>query len=625
LDYIIIIEYANKGNLRKCLAEITNWKQKLFMLYQIIYGLNSIHKDNLIHFDFHDGNILCNKNYESIYGAFISDYLESYQLAKSFSTEDNIYGVLPFMAPEVLRSKPYTQASNIYSFSMIMWEFTSGVPPFNNRAHDIQLALSICKGERPEIIENTPQCYIDLMKKCWDDNPLKRPSASEILDIIKKWRFLPSGMNIENISKELNNIIMEFINKPTGHNNLITEPHLQAYYTSHLLGFTSKELLNESKFFELKQKQKDTEQKLLKLETNFQSLYQNIQMELFNLQQRNFQFEQDNQKLRLDLAIQIKEFAEKENKEQAKLTNEQVQIQISQLKQEKINLQEKLTQIEDNIQKFKSQQESLIEQKEQLENKLIQSQVNYQQMEEEIISINNISKAPLQIQELTDKEKNELEAKLENEIIQLKRKLINEEQIKVQLAQAMYVKEDRINKLEINLDQDYIKQTSAFCNNNKIKQVLNQVNKFLKAKSDFLTLREETIKKLQKQYEIISNGIAIGIIEEVVSETKKFQQILVECNEVELFQMEEEYNFLMKIVKENKELEVSLKINDIFKLNSFDLNEYKIFKIATNSLEGTRTHLDSDMMAKDIKSLKKNLGGLKAVLRQQKKELMNLQ
>jgi serine/threonine protein kinase len=603
-------------NLRKCLAEITNWKQKLFMLYQIINGLNSIHKKNLIHFDLHDGNILCNKNHESIYGIFISDYLGSCQLAKSFLTEDNIYGVLPFMAPEVLKGKPYTQASDIFSFSMIMWEFTSGVPPFNNRAHDIQLASSICKGERPEIIENTPQCYIDLMKKCWDDNPLKRPSASEILDIIKKWRFLPSTMIIENINEELKINIMEFINQPIGHNNLITEPHSQAYYTSHLLGFTSEELLNEvlneSKFFELKQKQKDTEQKLLKLETYFQSSYQNIQniqMELFNLQQRNFQFEQDNQKLRLDLAIQIKEFAEKENtlqtqitclqnKEQAKLTNEQVQIQISQLKQEKINLQEKLNQIENNIQKFKSQQESLIEQKERLENKLIQSQ-------------------PLQVQEFTNKEKNEIKAKLENEIIQLKQKLINEEQIKVQLAKAMYVKDDRINKLEINLDQDHIKKTSAFCNN-KIKQVLNQVNEFLKAKSDFLTLREETIKKLQKQYEVISNGIA-------VSETKKFQEILVKCNEVGLFQMEKDYNSLKKIVKENKELEVSPKINDILRLNYFDLNKYKIFTIVANSWEGTRTHLDSDMMTEDIKSLKKNLGELKAVLRQQKKELLNLQ
>ncbi|CAI2199699.1 19204_t:CDS:1, partial [Funneliformis geosporum] len=72
------------------------------------------------------------------------------------SKNNNIYGVLPFVAPEVLRGQPYTLASDIYSFSMIMWKFISGIPPFNNEAHDFQLSLDICKGKRPEIIKNIP-------------------------------------------------------------------------------------------------------------------------------------------------------------------------------------------------------------------------------------------------------------------------------------------------------------------------------------------------------------------------------------------------------------------------------------------------------------------------------------
>jgi hypothetical protein len=256
-------------------------------------------------------------------------------------------------------------------------------------------------------------------------------------------------------------------------------------------------------------------------------------------------------------------------------------------------------------------------------------------------------KAYLQVQELTNKakgEKAELKAKSE-EIAQLEKKLINEEQIKVQLTQALQIKEDKMNKLKkelINLDEEYIKQlagkekelsaikqeikkTSASYDNNRKKQILKQVNKFLKAKDDFLTLRKETIKKMQKQYEVISNGIATGVIGEVVnvrdktSEMKKFQDILVDCNEVGLFQMYEDYSSLINIIQESEELEVSLKINDILKLNSFDLNKYKIITIATNSWEGTRTQLDSDMMAEDIKSLKRKLDEFKSELRQQKK------
>ena len=148
------------------------------------------------------------------------------------------------MAPEVLRGKPYTPASDIYSFSMIMWEFTSGIIPFNNRAHDdLQLSLSICKGERPEIIEKTPQCYTDLMKKCWNEDPSKRPSSLEVEKIIEAWIYLPYKKRIEDISEELKNNIMEFINaQPIEYNKPIIQSHPQAYYASRLLPFTSSEL-----------------------------------------------------------------------------------------------------------------------------------------------------------------------------------------------------------------------------------------------------------------------------------------------------------------------------------------------------------------------------------------------
>ncbi|CAI2180108.1 13245_t:CDS:2, partial [Funneliformis geosporum] len=81
------------------------------------------------------------------------------------SKNNGIYGILPFVAPEVLKGQPYTLASDIYSFSIIMWEFISGVSPFDNEAHDFQLSLDIYKGKRPEIIKNIPQCYLVDLKK----------------------------------------------------------------------------------------------------------------------------------------------------------------------------------------------------------------------------------------------------------------------------------------------------------------------------------------------------------------------------------------------------------------------------------------------------------------------------
>ena len=57
---MIVMDYIEKGSLRKNLPKIVkdNWYYKLFKLYKIITGLDGIHQKDLIHCDFHDGNIL---------------------------------------------------------------------------------------------------------------------------------------------------------------------------------------------------------------------------------------------------------------------------------------------------------------------------------------------------------------------------------------------------------------------------------------------------------------------------------------------------------------------------------------------------------------------------------------
>ncbi|GES77299.1 kinase-like domain-containing protein [Rhizophagus clarus] len=741
------MEYANKGNIRKCLTEIANtWEQKLYMLYKIIEGLNNIHKENLIHYDFHDGNILCIKYKETLYGVYISDYLGSYQNAKSYLKKGNIYGVIPFIAPEVLKGEVYTQASDIYSFSMIMWEFTSGIPPFIDRAHNLQLALSICEGERPEIIENTPRCYVDLMKKCWDEDPLKRPSASEVLDIIEKWVKLPYEKKIEDISKELKDNIMEFINVPIRYNNLITEYHPHACYISRLLDFTSEEInkiLIESQRLKFFEKKEDADHEFFKLEkiaetyyrisqnklkekqieldalqqknSQFEQDIQNLRLqikefaekennnldlannltkkleqaqdqinklnqELVDLQQKNLKFECDNQDLKLEQAIQIKESAKKESclhtqiiqlqseiyekqasvsnlteqLKQNKLISLEVKAQIDQLEKEKIDLENKLSQTKTSIQ-------NLEEQKEQLEIKLNQSQYNYEQIEQKKIELHNMIIAGL----LADQKFNtKLKAKLEKEIKQLELKLNNEKQIKEQLAQALRIKEDEISELEqalitldnerikklkdkkdelIEIEKELINKLSSGENTKEVhkekeakekeldelkkellrtdvngkNRVLHQVDKFILFKADFLTLQESTIEKLQDCHDrsLSSNNKGDKY-------SKDFQNIFVKHDELLRLRLKNCYDSLMNIIKKNKELEVTLKINDILKLDSFNIDRYNIFKSAINSQ--TRTKLNSRMMAEDIKSLRKNLNELKAELKQKSKELNDL-
>ena len=135
------MDYMELGNLRSNLMiKKYNPLDKYMNLYYVVRSLLSLHKCNLVHGDFHSGNLLL---YDDVL-AYVSDLGLSKPADKPTVKSNEIYGVLPYIAPEVLRGKPYTKAADIYSFGIIMWEMTSGIPAFNNIPHNFNHALRIC-------------------------------------------------------------------------------------------------------------------------------------------------------------------------------------------------------------------------------------------------------------------------------------------------------------------------------------------------------------------------------------------------------------------------------------------------------------------------------------------------
>ncbi|RHZ78319.1 hypothetical protein Glove_166g13 [Diversispora epigaea] len=83
----------------------------------------------------------------------------------------------------------YTQASDVYSFGMIMLEILTSYPPYYNTPHDINLIMSICKGQKPEIKYEIPRLLRDLMERCWDSDPHNRPTAKELETELNEYYF----------------------------------------------------------------------------------------------------------------------------------------------------------------------------------------------------------------------------------------------------------------------------------------------------------------------------------------------------------------------------------------------------------------------------------------------------
>jgi len=181
---MIIMPYYESGDL---IHHITkdfyniSWEIKLRNLYRIIFGLRNLHNTDIVHRDFHSGNIF----FSSKYGVKIGDLgLSKSATTESTDNDNENYGIIPYMAPEIFQGQKYTEKSDLYSFGMIMWEVMTGRRPFWDRNHDADLIIDIVDGLRPPIVTNAPEGYIGLMEECWHPDPEKRPTAFTTLSII---------------------------------------------------------------------------------------------------------------------------------------------------------------------------------------------------------------------------------------------------------------------------------------------------------------------------------------------------------------------------------------------------------------------------------------------------------
>ncbi|RIB27418.1 kinase-like domain-containing protein [Gigaspora rosea] len=190
-QYMMVYQYANRGNLFDFLSQYfrkLTWQKKLKKFEDISYNLSRIHEAGLIHSDFHSGNILLNQNIDGNIDSYIRDLGLSKK--KDESGSKVIYGVMPYVAPEILGGHKHTQEADIYGLGVIMAEMSTGKRPYEAREINIDLAIEICNGSRPEFTIGTPECYIELAKQCMDSDPQKRPTAKYIHSKIVQWKII---------------------------------------------------------------------------------------------------------------------------------------------------------------------------------------------------------------------------------------------------------------------------------------------------------------------------------------------------------------------------------------------------------------------------------------------------
>ncbi|KAF0508478.1 kinase-like protein [Gigaspora margarita] len=212
--YNMVLQCANDGNLQEYLRsnfKRLQWTDKLYIAKEISLGLMFLHNNNIIHQNLHSKNILIHNGQPKISDFGLSKLING----SSITSYLNVHGISVYMEPQYLFNQNYNRdtKSDIYSFGVILWEISSGKPPFQSFVSRKPLAIEIFLGSREEPIEGSPPQYVKLYKQCWNKDPSNRP---EIDFIYKTLNLLDNESKslVENIDTfNLNNSTQDIVNK----------------------------------------------------------------------------------------------------------------------------------------------------------------------------------------------------------------------------------------------------------------------------------------------------------------------------------------------------------------------------------------------------------------------------
>ncbi|XP_023866044.1 receptor-interacting serine/threonine-protein kinase 1 isoform X1 [Salvelinus sp. IW2-2015] len=198
-DYSLVMELIPKGNLLAMLDQVSvpiSIKGRIIL--EILEGMVYLMKNCVIHKDLKPENILVDKDFHiKIADLGLATCQTWSRLTKEESRRQSrlgrmgaggggarAAGTLCYMAPEHLDSihTRSSEKSDIYSFAIVVWVILTASEPFENARSEDHICQCVRKGDRPDeylIPDYTPVEIIELMKRCWHQDPQLRPTFGE--------------------------------------------------------------------------------------------------------------------------------------------------------------------------------------------------------------------------------------------------------------------------------------------------------------------------------------------------------------------------------------------------------------------------------------------------------------
>jgi serine/threonine protein kinase len=206
----LVTEYCELGNLRDYLeAYQLNNQQKYQFCFDLIQGVTFLHYVDIIHKNIKTSSLLINNDGHLKLSGFEFSREQDYGTCV---IDDEGLDRYRWLCPEKIKGTSLsTTSGDIYSTGMVFWSIWTQRYPFKE-LYKTNVEYFVLKGGR-ENLDFVPKRVSPIIASCWDQDPDRRPNASEVLDAFENFG---SG-------KSLNTLSLNYVQQKTYGSNIIDE------------------------------------------------------------------------------------------------------------------------------------------------------------------------------------------------------------------------------------------------------------------------------------------------------------------------------------------------------------------------------------------------------------------